>query len=124
MALFERPQLNLLVPVAALPELDRPGPVERHYQAALREAIAADSGDAEADLASLELDARIDLLRNLYRARTGAKPLLPEPEANPDSKQLALEAEVQALEALQRGLFSVTDQDLVDLARARAQAIQ
>jgi hypothetical protein len=127
-ALVDRPALNLEIPVPVDPALDRPVLVEARFKAALTAAAAeqlgkrAKPGAAEAALA--EPKTRREALEALYRKQFGAKPDIPKPQAEDGAKPDKDKAAVAWLEEKLRAHVAVTDEELQQLGRERAQAVQ
>ncbi len=117
--LIERPGLRLDVPAAADPVADRMALEAQRWEAALSQ---GDAGDAwRGDRAAYR-----DRLTALYHERLAAKPEIPKPP-KPAEGEPAVDANEHAiawLEAALRPAFAVTDEDLAELARARAGAVQ
>lgn len=126
--LAERPQLRISVPAGQVPGLDAPAVAERGLAAALA-AQAGEAPDAAA-FEALPVDARIDRLRDLYKARFDrrAKPTDPPPppeDADRATRRALAEAhELQWLRGELLPLFTPDAAALAALAQARAQAIQ
>jgi hypothetical protein len=129
-ALAERPALNLEIPIPSSPALDRPALVEARFDAALAGAAAerlgkraAKPGAADAALAVPKT--RRAILEELYRKAFGAKPDIPKPAAAAGGAKLdADRAAISWLEEKLRAKTTVTDEDLRQLGRARAEAVQ
>lgn len=124
-ALNERPALNLEIPMPVSPPVDKPALVETRFERQLAQAAgarlgkkAAKAGAVEAELA--EPKTRRAVLEELYRQQLGAKPDIPKPEAKADADRLA----IAWLEEKLRAHIAVSDQDLAQLGKARAEAVQ
>jgi hypothetical protein len=117
--LVERPALRLDIPAAADPAADRMALEARRWDEAL--AAGAPDGAWRTDRKAYRVR-----LAALYRERLGAKPDIPKPpkpsegEPEPDANEHA----IAWLEAALRPSFTVADEDLTMLARARAAAAQ
>jgi len=137
-ALAERPQLRIAVPLATVTALDRPALVQARYQSLLLEQQRQEmprSKAAEAQTPpgfdTLSPKQQLALLSAAYRKLTGSAPQFPEPASPQGGKQSRKEAREQQLEQdiafVHEGLLKaiqVPDQELSDLAKARAAAIQ
>lgn len=128
-ALAERPAVNLETPMAVDAALDRPALADANFDARLAAAAArrqkagARPTDVEAALADPKQ--RRQVLEALYRQDVGGKPDIPKPQAaagqpKPDADKAA----VAWLEKELRARLAVTDADLQQLGRQRAQAVQ
>jgi uncharacterized protein involved in outer membrane biogenesis len=129
-ALTEHSALNLEIPMPVSPSLDGPALVDARFKAELTAAAAERSGKrAEkgggVDAALADPRTRRAVLEDLYRKQVGSKPDIPKPQATeggakPDANQAA----VGWLEEKLRARIAVTDQDLKQLGRVRAEAVQ
>ena len=129
-ALTERPAVNLEIPMPVSPSLDRPVLAQARFQTELTAAAAQHLGKrgnapGAADAALANPRTRRAILEDLYRKQFGAKPEVPKPPAStggpkPDADQAA----IAWLEEKLRAHVAVTDQELQQLARARAEAVQ
>ncbi|MGH6998176.1 MAG: DUF748 domain-containing protein, partial [Phenylobacterium sp.] len=123
-ALVERPALNLEIPMAVDPAADRAALVQKRLDAQLTAAANARLGKKAS--AAAAQDALADpkthraILEALYRQQLGVKP---EPPKTEDKAQ-ALDAEIAWLEDKLRGQITVSDEDLRQLGKARAEAVQ
>jgi hypothetical protein len=132
-ALLERPQLKLDVPVRQMPEVDRPALKTRKYdlelQRATRIATGA-AGDVPVDFEALEPEQKIEVLAAVYTVLSGTPPEIPDapppPEGTSRADAKALEAQhaVDYLQESSRSLITVSDEELLKLAEARAQMVQ
>jgi len=137
-ALAERPQLRIAVPLATVTALDRPALVQARYQSLLLEQQRQEmprSKAAEAQTPpgfdTLSPKQQLALLSAAYRKLTGSAPRFPEPASPEGGEQSRKQAREQQLEQdiafVHEGLLKaiqVPDQELSDLAKARAAAIQ
>ncbi|HEY2662188.1 MAG TPA: DUF748 domain-containing protein [Caulobacteraceae bacterium] len=125
-ALAERPTLNLEIPMPESPAVDRPVLIEARLQAEIAAAATQQpAGKRGAKAGAADLRSRRGVLEALYRQQFGAKPDISKPQAaqggaKPDADQAA----IAWLENRLRGHITVTDQDLQQLGRARAEAVQ
>jgi uncharacterized protein involved in outer membrane biogenesis len=124
-ALAERPALNLEIPMTSDPKADRAALVETQFKAQLRTAAAEKLGKkaspAAIDAALAEAKTRRAILEALYRKQVGAKPEPPKTEGDKEKVQAA---EIAWLEEKLRDRVAIADQDLAQLGRARAEAVQ
>lgn len=131
-ALKARPQLKLEVPIAAVPEIDRPALVQAKFLSdvhAEQSAAPPRKEGAPADLSKyppldqLDAQTRLNLLTRLYIKKAGHPPEFPivdgkQPKADLTAAKIAyLQGELIARTA-------VTDEELAALAQQRAQALQ
>lgn len=135
-SLVEKPELKLDVPIGALAELDQPALAERAWRAAVDGATAArfekkgKAGEPIPAYADLDTGAKIDVLTDLVKQRTGAAPQVPEAPQPPDgtpraeAKALRETATVAYLEQSVRESVTVSDSELAALAEERAAAIE
>ncbi|QUD89072.1 DUF748 domain-containing protein [Phenylobacterium montanum] len=126
-ALNDHPAVNLEIPMVADPAADRPVLAEARYQAEIAAAQAQFKPPAKAwyGKAPTPVALRRAMLEQLYQKDFGARPEVPKPPEvkqgpKPDADQLAIDW----LEAKIRAHVAVSDQDLQQLGRARAQAVQ
>lgn len=152
-ALAERPQLKISVPLAAVNDLDRPALVQakldsllherqqekmphaKRGKAAAGEPVAGEPATSEAAAApaldTLPPKQQLALLSAVYKQQTGSAPKFPDQEKQAAPDQSKADAKAQQLtdqiafvrETLLKQI-QVTDQDLTELAKARATAIQ
>jgi len=137
-ALAERPQLKIAVPLATVTALDRPALVQARYQSLLLEQQRQEmprpkAGEAQTPpgFDTLAPKQQLALLSAAYRKLTGSAPRFPEPASPEGGEQSRKQAREQQLEQdiafVHEGLLKaiqVPDQELSDLAKARAAAIQ
>lgn len=132
-AMKERPQLKLEVPIAALPEIDRPALIEAQLladleaQRALQPKAAAPksaAGSAAPRFDELEPAAQLPLLAAVYGKKSGHPPQFPEGVEGKAANPEAIAAKVEFLEAQLRAQIVVDDAALKNLAEQRALALQ
>jgi hypothetical protein len=130
-ALIERPQLKIEVPIAVVPDLDRPALVAARFTAELGAVPPVKGGPKEAAAAGTppsydELDpaAKLALLTRLYAKDFGAEPKFPEAVTGIKSKPDILPAKIDFLEKGIRGHIQVGEGDLQILGQDRAKALQ
>ncbi|WP_312163486.1 DUF748 domain-containing protein [Phenylobacterium sp.] len=124
-ALVERPALNLEIPMAVDPAADKAALAQARLDAQLTAAATARLGrkaDAAAAQGALaDPQTRRAILEELYRKQFGAKPELPKAEGDKDQ---APGAQIAWLEDRLRSQAAVSDEDLRQLGKARAEAVQ
>ncbi len=137
-ALAERPQLKIDVPLAGVADLDRPALVQARFQALLvkqqEKMPHPKTGAVEAPPAFDTLDPKqqLSLLDAAYRQQTGSAPQFPEAAKQEGSEKLSraqarqkkTEDDIEFVRDVLMKHIQVSDQDLSDLAKARAAAIQ
>jgi hypothetical protein len=129
-AMAERPAVNLEAPMAVDPAIDKPALAEARFNAELAAAAvgqagnaAAEPGGAEAALADPKT--RRVVLETLYRQDFGAKPDIPKPQAAAGQPKPDRDKAASAwMEEKLRARVTVTDADLQQLGRERAEAVQ
>jgi uncharacterized protein involved in outer membrane biogenesis len=129
-ALAERPAVNLEAPMTVDPAVDKPALAEARLNAELAQVVVAREGQKAAkpgavDAALTNPKTRRAALEDLYRQQFGAKPDVPKPQAadgqpKPDRNQ----ATTAWLEDQLRGRITVTDADLQQLGKHRAEAVE
>jgi len=124
-ALAERPALNLEIPMTSDANADRTALVETRFKTQLRAAAAEKLGKkasaAAVDAALAEAKSRRAILEALYRKEVGVKP---EPPKTEGDKEKVQGEEIAWLEEKLRARIAIADQDLAQLGRARAEAVQ
>jgi hypothetical protein len=130
-ALAARPQLKLEVPIAVLPEIDRPALVDGKYRAELQTQMQAKPAGRNAAAAAppaeftqLEPKLQLSLLTAVYERQFGARPKFPPPPADaaPDGDRDA--GRIRFLAAALKDHVVVADSDLQALAQQRATVLQ
>jgi hypothetical protein len=129
-ALNERPAVNLEIPMSVSAPLDKKALVEARLRAEVEDAAKAQLGKRASkpgavDALLAENRTHRTVLEDLYRKQYGAKPEIPKPDAvegasKPDAEQAARDW----LEAKLRDHIVISDQDLQQLGRQRAEAVQ
>lgn len=133
-ALLERPNLRLEVPMAVLPELDRPALIDARWQQQLAEIIASENGNKTdpptQTFAMAEPKQQRQWLVDLYRSEVGEKPELPEPpppaeDLDKDARRLLeYRFDIDYLTTVLRARIKVDEEQLAALAQLRADAVQ
>ncbi len=127
--LAERPQLRIEVPAGLVPELDAGALAQRRFDAALAALAQTPEGETFA-LDALDVDDRVDLLRDLYKQQFDQRAKIPDaPEPPEDSDRAARKALSDAhdqawLSAELLAKFAPAEAEVTALAQARALAIQ
>jgi hypothetical protein len=128
-ALIERPELKIEVPIAVVPDLDRPALIAARFNAEVGAAQAVNGGAQKAAAGAppayeqLDPATRLDLLTKLYVKDFGAAPDYPKALSGlkkPDS----IAAKLDYLEQAVRAHIKVQDDDLETLGQQRALALQ
>jgi GAF domain-containing protein len=111
--------------MAVDPAADKAALVQARLDAQLTAAANArlgkKAGAAAAQAALADPKTRRAILEELYRQQLGAKPEPPKTEGDKDQ---TLSAEIAWLEDKLRGQVTVSDEDLRQLGKARAEAVQ
>ncbi len=130
-ALIERPQLKIEVPIAVVPDLDRPALVAARFTAELGAAQSVKGGSKKAAAAGAppsydELDPsiKLELLTRLYAKDFGAEPKFPDAVTGIKSKPDIAPAKIDFLEKSVREHIQVGEGDLQTLGQDRAKALQ
>ncbi|HSN72900.1 MAG TPA: DUF748 domain-containing protein, partial [Steroidobacteraceae bacterium] len=132
-ALLERPQLKLDIPVRRMPEVDGPALKTRKYELELERATRVATGaaeDAPVDFGALAPEQKTEVLTAVYTVLSGSVPTIPaappapEGTSRADAKALETQHANDYLEDSIRSLITVSDDELLKLAEARAQVVQ
>jgi hypothetical protein len=131
-ALVERPQLKIEVPIAVVPDLDRPALVAVRFTAELGAAQSTKGGAKKTAAATAapptydELDpsSKLELLARLYAKDFGAEPKFPVAVTGIQSKPDIAPAKIDFLEKAIREHIQVGEGDLQALGQDRAKALQ
>lgn len=123
-ALAERPQLKLDVPIAFIPAIDAPAMKSAKLDAQLQAAQKTKRGLAPSQIAQLDSAAQLALLRAVYVATAGAEPNYPDAVATANGKGDADGARRDFLRRELLGRILVSDNELLELGRQRALALQ
>jgi hypothetical protein len=130
-ALIERPQLKIEVPIAVVPDLDRPALVAARFTAELGAAQSVKGGTKKAAAAGTppsydELDpsTKLELLTRLYAKDFAAEPKFPDAVTGIKSKPDIVPAKTDFLEKAIREHIQVAEGDLQTLGQDRAKALQ
>jgi hypothetical protein len=130
-AMKERPQLKIEVPIAVVPEIDRPALASAKLaaEASKIEAVKLDGkkGAVGATLAPWEqLDSatKLQILTQLYTRDVGGEPKYPESISTLKQKSDATAAKIEFLSQGIREHVVVGDEDLKTLGEQRALAVQ
>jgi Domain of Unknown Function (DUF748) len=131
-ALQERPQLKLEIPIATVPNLDRPALVGAAFEAQVAETRAETQKGARKVATStppssfdqLDPAAKLDVLTRLYARDFGAEPKYPDAVTAIKQKPDLIPAKIDFLTAALREHLSVGDEQLTALGQQRALALQ
>jgi hypothetical protein len=130
-ALIERPQLKIEVPIAVVPDLDRPALVAARFSAEVGAAQPVKGGSKKTAAATTppsydELDpsAKLELLTRLYAKDFGAEPKFPDEVTGIKAKPDIVPAKIDFLEKAIREHIQVGEGDLQTLGQDRAKALQ
>jgi hypothetical protein len=129
-ALIERPQLKIEVPIAVVPELDRPALVAARFTAELGAAQSVKGGSKKAaadtppSYDELDPSTKLELLTRLYAKDFGAEPKFPDTVTGIKSKPDIAPAKIDFLEKGIREHIQVGEGDLQTLGQDRAKALQ
>ena len=130
-ALIERPQLKIEVPIAVVPDLDRPALVAARFTAELGAAQSVKGGSKKAAAAGtppsyddLDPSIKLELLTRLYAKDFGAEPKFPDAVTGIKSKPDIAPAKIDFLEKSIREHIQVGEGDLQTLGQDRAKALQ
>src|SRR6202035_4260357 len=129
-ALIERPQLKIEVPIAVVPDLDRPALVAARFTAELGAAQSVKGGSKKAAAGTppsydeLDPSTKLELLTRLYAKDFGAEPKFPDAVTGIKSKPDIAPAKIDFLEKGIRDHIQVGEGDLQTLGQDRAKALQ
>ena len=131
-ALQERPQLKLEIPIAAVPDLDRPALVAATFEAQVAEAQAETQKGARKAAASpappsfdqLDPAAKLDVLTRLYARDFGSEPKYPDSVTTIKQKPELTAAKIDFLTAALRERVAVGEEQLMALGQQRALVLQ
>jgi len=129
-ALNARPQLKIDVPIAVVPDIDRPALIAAQFNAQLNEVQMAgqsrkkpNAGAVAAAFEQLNPAAQLELLTQLYTKDVGAQPKYPDAVAAL-KKSDAVPAKIEFLTSAIREHLTVGDAELKALGEQRAMALQ
>ena len=131
-ALGDRPQLKLEVPIATVPELDRPALVAAAFQSQLAEVQAGTekggkkgaAAPAPSSLDQLDPAAKLDVLTRLYARDFGGEPKYPDSVTAIKQKPELTTAKIDFLTTALHDRVAVGDDQLTALGQQRALALQ
>ena len=130
-AMKERPQVNIELPIAVVPDIDRPALAAAKFAAQLSEIQALKAGRKGAApgavppaFEQLSPDAKLGLLTGLYAREVGAEPKYPEDVTSLKQPADVVSAKVDFLSSGIRGHMTVGDAELTALGEQRARAMQ
>ncbi len=130
-ALVERPQLKMEVPIAVVPDLDRPALVAARFtaefgavQSVKDTSKKTSAAGAPASYDEVDPSAKLELLIRLYAKDFGAEPKFPDAVTGIKSKPDMVAAKVDFLEKAIREHIQLGDGDLQTLGQNRAKALE
>jgi uncharacterized protein DUF748 len=131
-ALQGRPQLKIEVPIAAVPELDRPALIDAEFESRLSEAMAqapsrkkqAAAGAASPAFDQLDPSSKLDLLTRVYQHEMGGEPKYPDAVTAVKQKPEQISAKIDFLTTALHEHLTVPDDRFKALGEQRAQALQ
>lgn len=131
-ALQGRPQLKIEVPIAAVPELDRPALIDAEFESRLSEAMAqapsrkkpAAAGAAPPAFDELDPSSKLDVLTRVYQHELGGEPKYPDTVTALKQKPEQVSAKIDFLTTALHEHLSVSDDRFKALGEQRAQALQ
>jgi hypothetical protein len=131
-ALGDRPQLKLEVPIAAVPDLDRPALVATAFQSQIAEVQAQTekgsrkgaASTAPASFGQLDPAAKLDVLARLYARDFGGEPKYPDSVTAIKQKPELTAAKIDFLTAALHAHIAVGEDQLTALGQQRAVVLQ
>lgn len=131
-ALQGRPQLKIEVPIAAVPDLDRPALIDAEFASELSQAMtqSATRKKQAATVApapsfdQLDAAAKLDVLTRLYQRDLGGDPKYPDTVTAVKQKPEQVSAKLDFLTGALRAHLSIADDRFKALGEQRAQALQ
>jgi Domain of Unknown Function (DUF748) len=130
-ALQERPQIKIEVPIAGVPDLDRPALLEADFEARRREAMAQTPsrkkqapGAAATSFDELDPAAKLEVLTRMYQQERGGEPKYPDTVTAVKQKPDQIAAKIDFLTAALHEQLTVADDQFRALGEQRAQALQ
>jgi hypothetical protein len=130
-ALVSRPQLKIELPIAVVPDIDRPALAAAQFNAQLAELEAAKGNRKKAAPAAgppsfdeLDPAAKLELLTQLYTKDVGAQPKYPEAVTSLKQKPDIVSAKIEFLTAGIHEHLVVGDAELNALGQQRAMALE
>ncbi len=131
-ALQGRPQLKIEVPIAAVPELDRPALIDAEFASELGQAMtqapahkkqAAPAASAPS-FDQLDAAAKLEVLTRLYQHDVGGEPKYPDTVTSVKQKPEQIAAKIDFLTGALREHVAIPDDRFKALGEQRAQALQ
>jgi hypothetical protein len=135
-ALQERPQLKLEIPIATVPDLDRPALVGASFEAQVAEAQSEAQSEAQkgghkatastpsSSFDQLDPAGKLDVLTRLYARDFGTEPKYPDSVTAIKQKPELMPAKIDFLTAALREHLTVGEEQLTALGQQRALALQ
>jgi hypothetical protein len=131
-ALIERPQLKIEVPIAVVPDLDRPALSAARFKAELSAAQssknspkkAASAAGGQPSFEELDPAGQLELLTSLYAKDFGAEPKFPDAVTGLKSKPEITPAKIDFLSKAIREHIQIGEGELQTLGQERARTLQ
>jgi hypothetical protein len=133
-ALIERPQLKIEVPIAVVPDVDRPALVAAQFNAQVRAEQASKGAPKKAKAAAadaalpapdqLDPATQLELLTRLYVKDFGSEPKFPDAVTGLKSKPEITTAKIDFLDKAIHERIKIGDEELQALGQQRAMALQ
>jgi hypothetical protein len=130
-ALKERPQLNLEVPIAAVPDLDQPALAEARFSAAVVELVSQSevrkkpvAGAATPRFDDLDPGVKLELLTKLYGRETGSSPKYPDALTAGKQKSELIPAKIEFVTGALREHWAAGADELKALGEQRSLTLQ
>jgi hypothetical protein len=131
-ALIERPQLKIEVPIAVVPDLDRPALVAAKFNAEVSAAQTSKGAPKQTAAATgappsfdqLDPATQLELLTRLYVKDIGAEPKFPDAVTSLKSKPEITAAKIEFLGKAIREHIQIGESELTTLGQERALALQ
>jgi uncharacterized protein involved in outer membrane biogenesis len=120
-ALVAREELTVEVPTKTLDQLDRAALADRKVETAIDKKLSERRKKSRQSYAKLKVEDQIDLLEDLYKERTGKKASLDKGHGRGLNDDFA--KRTQLVKVL-RDVTPVTNEELMDLGRRRAEAVE
>ena len=129
-ALQGRPQLKIEVPIAAVPDLDRPALIDAELASELSQAMTQaptrkkQAAATAPSFDQLDAAAKLDVLTRLYQHDLGGEPKYPDSVTSVKQKPEQISAKIDFLTGALREHVTVPDDRFKALGEQRAQALQ
>jgi hypothetical protein len=130
-ALKERPQLKLEVPIAAVPNLDRPALADARFSAAVVELVSQSEARRKPAAAAaapgfddLDPGVKLEVLTKLYSREIGSSPKYPDTLNADKQKSELIAAKIEFLAGALRAHWTAGPDELKALGEQRSHALQ